>query len=71
MTGQEHYDKLYDEMAFIVAMLHESFEYEKNFPALKHAIDPEILISRAEAINAVAQEMRYLKKFRGSLGLVK
>jgi len=74
VTGSERYIELYDEMENIVKNLAQSFAYGRQFEkelGTGRGIDEEILIGRAKAINDIADEMRFLKKFRGSLGLVR
>lgn len=75
MTGDERYNELYDEMENLARKLVEIFDMERKFdehePERKHRIDPEILMARVGALHDVAEEMRFLKKFRGSLRLIK
>lgn len=72
MTGEERFNELYDEMENLVYHLNLSFQYGRQYPDIKdgRGVDENVLISRAKAIEDVADEMRYLRKFRGSLGLV-
>lgn len=73
MTGAERYVELYDELKNLVYHLDLTFQMDAAHPDIAggRGCDPEVLIGRAKAINDVADEMRFLKKFRGTLGLVK
>jgi hypothetical protein len=85
MTGAERTKQLYDEMERLARSLVDCFDTDRGFDKLgvdeaplvggvgskSRMLDPEILFGRVAALDDVAQEWRALKKFRGSLQVVR
>ena len=79
MTGEDRYKELYDELERLARSLVDCYDTDRgiqrahmngHIEGYQRRVDPQILIGRAEAINDCASELKFLQKFRGSLGLV-
>lgn len=77
VTGRQHHDELYDEIERIARHLVDAFNIERALAKhmspdgeYERRIDPDILIGRAGALYDAAQELKFLRKLRGSLRTV-